>query len=154
MRTPVTEVLWCLLAFALSSRDIGNPPGFLLDESQYVGSANALLAHTPNTNPEAPPLGKLLIAVGIKSFGNNPLGWRIMSVVFGAFTLAGLLLWVRLLVEDYSIALIAALLTLLNNFLFVFARSAFIDIFLVGFSIFGFLPFTPALHADNLTPPP
>jgi dolichyl-phosphate-mannose--protein O-mannosyl transferase len=151
MRTPVTAVLLCLLSFALFFRDIGNPPGFLLDESQYVGSANALLAHTPNTNPEAPPLGKLLIAVGIKSFGNNPLGWRIMSVVFGAFTLAGLFLWVRLLVEDYSIALIAALLTLLNNFLFVFARAALMDIFLVGFLIFGLLAFTAALKLNNIS---
>jgi len=109
MRTPVTASALVSAVVCSFFRDIGNPPGFLLDESQYVGSANALLAHTPNTNPEAPPLGKLLIAVGMKSFGNNPLGWRIMSVRFWGLHLVGLFLWVRLLVEDYSIALIAAL---------------------------------------------
>jgi len=139
------------MSFALFFRDIGNPPNFLLDESQYVGSANALLAHSPNPNPEAPPLGKLIVAAGIKLFGDNPLGWRIMSVVFGALTVAGLFLWVKLLVEDYSIALIAAILTLLDNFMFVLARAALMDIFLVGFVIFGLLAFTAALKLDNIS---
>jgi len=139
------------MSFALFFRDIGNPPNFLLDESQYVGSANALLAHSPNPNPEAPPLGKLIVAAGIKLFGDNPLGWRIMSVVFGALTVAGLFLWVKLLVEDYSIALIAAILALLDNFMFVLARAALMDIFLVGFVIFGLLAFTAALKLDNMS---
>ena len=151
MRTTVTVVLLWLLSFAFFLRDIGNPPGFLLDEFQYVASANALLAHSPNPNPEAPPLGKLFIAGGIKLFGNNPFGWRFMSVVFGAFTLAGLFLWVKILVEDYSITLIAALLTLLNNFLFVFARAALMDIFLIGFLIWGLLAFTAALKLNNIS---
>ena len=151
MRTTVTAMLLCLMSFALFFRDIGNPPNFLLDESQYVGSANALLAHSPNPNPEAPPLGKLIVAAGIKLFGDNPLGWRIMSVVFGALTVAGLFLWVKLLVEDYSIALIAAILTLLDNFMFVLARAALMDIFLVGFVIFGLLAFTAALKLDNIS---
>ena len=144
-------MLLCLMSFALFFRDIGNPPNFLLDESQYVGSANALLAHSPNPNPEAPPLGKLIVAAGIKLFGDNPLGWRIMSVVFGALTVAGLFLWVKLLVEDYSIALIAAILALLDNFMFVLARAALMDIFLVGFVIFGLLAFTAALKLDNMS---
>ncbi len=151
MRTTVTAMLLCLMSFALFFRDIGNPPNFLLDESQYVGSANALLAHSPNPNPEAPPLGKLIVAAGIKLFGDNPLGWRIMSVVFGALTVAGLFLWVKLLVEDYSIALIAAILALLDNFMFVLARAALMDIFLVGFVIFGLLAFTAALKLDNMS---
>ncbi len=151
MRTTVTAMLLCLMSFALFFRDIGNPPNFLLDESQYVGSANALLAHSPNPNPEAPPLGKLIVAAGIKLFGDNPLGWRIMSVVFGALTVAGLFLWVKLLVEDYSIALIAAILALLDNFMFVLARAALMDIFLVGFVIFGLLAFTAALKLDYMS---
>ena len=151
MRTTVTALLLCLMSFAFFLRDIGNPPEFLLDESQYVGSANALLAHSPNPNPEAPPLGKLILAVGIKLFGNNPLGWRIMSVVFGALTVACLFLWVKLLIEDYSLALIAAVLALLNNFLFVLARAALMDIFLVGFMIFGLLSFTAALKLSNIS---
>ncbi len=151
MRITVTALLLCLMSFALFFRDVGNPPDFLLDESQYVGSANALVAHSPNPNPEAPPLGKLIVAAGIKLFGDNPLGWRIMSVVFGALTVAGLFLWVQLLVEDYSIALIAAILALLDNFIFVLARAALMDIFLVGFVIFGLLAFTAALKLDNIS---
>jgi len=151
MRTTVTALLLCLMSFAFFLRDIGNPPEFLLDECQYVGSSIALLAHAPNPNPEAPPLGKLIIAGGIKYFGNNPLGWRIMSVVFGALTITGFFLWVKLLVGDYGIALTAAILALLDNFMFVLARAALMDIFLVGFMILGLLAFTAAVKLDNIS---
>ena len=150
MRTTVTALLLFLLAFAFLLRDIGNPPGFLLDEVQYVTAANALLTHSPNPNPEAPPLGKLIVAMGIGMFGDTPLGWRIMSVAFGALTLAGLFLWVNLLAGNYSVALVASLLTFLNNFLFVISRAALMDIFLVGFLIWGLLTFTAALKLDNI----
>jgi dolichyl-phosphate-mannose-protein mannosyltransferase len=151
MRLTVTALTLFVVSFAFFLRDIGNPAGFLLDENQYVPSAKALLAHEVNPNPEAPPLGKLLLAIGIKVFGDNPVGWRIMSVVFGAFTLAGIFLWVQLLLDDYFLSVVAAVLTLLNNFLFVFARAALMDIFLVGFLIWGLLAFTAALKLDNIS---
>ncbi len=32
-----------------------------------------------------PPLGKLIISLGIRAFGMNPFGWRIMGLLFGLF---------------------------------------------------------------------
>ncbi len=32
-----------------------------------------------------PPLGKLIISLGIRAFGMNPFGWRIMGLLFGVF---------------------------------------------------------------------
>ncbi len=150
MKTALTAVLLGLLSLGFLLRDLGNPPDYLLDEFQYVSSANALLSHSPNPNPEAPPLRKLMIAVGIKLYGDTPVGWRLMSAIFGSFTLVGLFLWVHLLVGEFSIALITALLTLLNNFVFVLSRAALMDSFLVGFMVGGLLAFTSALKLDNL----
>jgi dolichyl-phosphate-mannose-protein mannosyltransferase len=137
------------LAFFLFG--ITDPTTFLYDEPQYVLSAKALLSEAPNPNPEAPPLGKLILAVGMKTFGYNPLGWRSMSALFGALTLVGVFLLAQVLLGDYALALTAALLTLLNNFLFVMSRLAMMDIFLVAFLMWGLLGYTAVLKLDNLS---
>src|SRR5579864_6390913 len=124
---------------------IQEPSTFYFDEPQYVLSARALLNSAPNVNPEAPPMGKLLVALGIKTFGDNPLGWRFMSALFGALTLLGIFAWTHILLGDYALALTAALLTFLDNFLFAMSRIAMMDIFLVAFSVLGVLAFTAAL---------
>lgn len=145
MRIWLTSLALAAVALAILLFRISQPPTFLYDEPQYVSAARALLASSPNPNPEAPPLGKVLIALGISIFGDNALGWRFMGALFGALTVAAIFLWTHILVEDYALALSAALLTLLNNFLFAMSRVAMVDIFLVGFSLFGLLAFTAAL---------
>jgi len=151
MRTTLTALLLGLLSVVFFARDISNPRRYVFDEFQYVPSANALLTQSPNPNPEAPPLGKLMLAAGIKLFGDNPLGWRCMSAIFGALTLVGIFLWVRILADDYSLALFAAIFTLLDNFLFVFSRVAMMDIFLVAFMIWGLLAFTAAVKLGSIS---
>jgi dolichyl-phosphate-mannose-protein mannosyltransferase len=96
-------------------------------------------------------MGKLMIAAGMKAMGDNPVGWRVMSAAFGSITLVGVFLWVHLLFDDYAIALSAGVVTLLNNFLYVFSRTAMMDIFLVGLLIWGLLRFTAAVKLDNLS---
>lgn len=143
-----------LLAFAgltCFSLGLSNPPQLYYDEPQYVASARAFLTSSPNPNPEAPPLGKFLIAGGIRIFGDNPVGWRSPGVLFGALILAGVFVWVYLLLNDYGLALTAAALTLFNNFLFVMSRVAMMDVFLVGFVIWGLIGFTAVLKLDGLT---
>ena len=138
-------------ALALFLAGINKPPSTFYDEAQYVLSARAFLANAPNPNPEAPPLGKLLIATGIKTFGDNPWGWRIPGAVSGALTLVAIFLWTHLLVHDYVLALTACALTLFNSFLFVMSRVAMMDIFLVMFILWGLIAFTAALELDDVT---
>ena len=149
-RTWLTALVLGVAALTIFLWRITVPPSVFYDESQYVDSANAFLAATANPNPEAPPLGKLLIAAGIRIFGNNALGWRVAGAFFGALTLVGVFLWVHLLLHDYSLALTAAVLTFFNNFLYVMSRVAMMDIFLVGFLICGLGAFTAALEIDRL----
>jgi dolichyl-phosphate-mannose-protein mannosyltransferase len=150
-RAAWTALALTCFSFLFFAWRISIPPNYSFDELQYINSSRALLAHEPNPNPEAPPLGKLFIAGGIKLFGDNPWGWRAFSAVFGALALAGFFLWLNLLTESYPVALTAALLSLLNNFLYVFSRTAMMDIYLVAFMIWGLLACTAALMQKGIS---
>jgi len=107
------------------------------DEVHYVKAANQILTTGKDPNWMHPPLGKYLIAFGIQAFGDQPVGWRIMSTVFGTLTVLGVFLlafsfWGRL-----ELAFYCSLLTLFNHFVFVQARIAMLDTFMCGFLIFG-----------------
>ncbi|MBV8473475.1 MAG: phospholipid carrier-dependent glycosyltransferase, partial [Hyphomicrobiales bacterium] len=101
--------LWSLLVFAASlglflwglaaARDI------YFDETWYVATARTLIKTGEMLHQEHPPLGKLLIACSIWLFGDDPLGWRAMSALFGALTLVGALLWSFALLRDLKQAL-------------------------------------------------
>jgi len=147
-RPAVTALMFGVVALALFWAGIGNPGVMIYDEANYVPAAKAFLIDAPNPNPEAPPLGKLLIAVAIKAVGDNPFGWRVAGSVCGALTLTAVFLWTYLLARDFQIACIAAALTLCNNFLFVMSRVAMMDAFLVFFLLWGLVVYTAALELD------
>ena len=134
-----------VLALAFFLAGIGGEPWLFFDEPAYVGGARSLLSGTQDANPEHPPLAKFFIAGAIKLVGDNPCGWRLASAVFGAFTLVAIFLWTYLLLRDYALALTAAALTLLNNFLFVMSRVAMLDVFYFAFVMWGVLAFTAAI---------
>ena len=45
---------------------------------------------TPMLNPMHPPLAKQLIALSIRGFGDDPLGWRYPAVLFGSLTIVAM----------------------------------------------------------------
>ena len=145
MKTTLPAVALGLASFLFFLWNIGTPKDYGIDEFIFVPAANALLAHAPDPDPEGPPLGKLIIAVGIKVLGNNSVGWRVASAAFGSLTLVGVFFWVCLLADSYSAALTAALLTLLNNFVYIFSRTALLEIFFIALLIWGLMGFTAAL---------
>jgi len=151
MRTWLMAVVLGFVALTIFLLGINQRKHPLYDERQYVDSAKAFLAEAPNSNPEAPPLGKLLVAAGIRMFGDNALGWRAIGASFGALTLVGVFFWVNVLLRDRGLALTAAILALFNNFLYVMSRVAMMDIFLVGFLIWGLVAFTIVLELDDLS---
>jgi dolichyl-phosphate-mannose--protein O-mannosyl transferase len=116
-RLALTSLVIGVVALAFFLFGIGNPARNYYDEGDYIPATRAFLKDAPNPNPEAPPLGKLLLAAGIKLAGDNPLGWRIASTVCGSLSLVAVFLWTYFLSKDYRIACSAAALTLFNNFL-------------------------------------
>lgn len=58
---------------------IGSVDELISDEVYYVNSARSILFAWRDPNLEHPPLFKLLLALSISIFGDNPLGWRMIS---------------------------------------------------------------------------
>jgi dolichyl-phosphate-mannose--protein O-mannosyl transferase len=82
-----------------------------------------------------PPLGKVLIAAGIKLFGMNPFGWRFMGTLAGVLMLPLLYAFARLLFKNRNLAFFAAFLFAFDFMHLVQTRLATIDSFLTLFVI-------------------
>ncbi|HYL83416.1 MAG TPA: phospholipid carrier-dependent glycosyltransferase [Candidatus Angelobacter sp.] len=142
----LTALAVLLIGLVVMVSGIRVPRVFNYDEFYYVPAANGVLAGALNMDPGEPPLGKILMAIGIKLAGNNPFGWRLSGAVCGAFTLVAVFLWTQLLFGEYKVSVLAAAFTLMNNFLFVMSRVAMMDIFLVFFLFWAILAFTAAFQ--------
>lgn len=147
-RTAAIASIFGLIALTLFLAGIGRPAQSYYDEGYYIPAARALLAGTPGPNNGSPPMGKLLIAQGIRVLGDNPLGWRVPGAIFGSLALVAVFLWTFLLTRDVSATAVAACLTLFNNFLFVMSRIAMLDVFLVCFIFWGLVAYTAALELE------
>lgn len=80
-----------------------------------------------------PPLGKLLILVGIKVFGMNPFGWRVIGTLFGIGMLPIMYLFGKRLFGRTSLAAVAAFLMACDFMHFAQTRIGTIDVYGVFF---------------------
>ena len=89
MTAAIAPLLIALFSFLLRVKDLARPKGFVFDEVYYVDGARDLIKYgveVSGSKPEFivhPPMGKWMIASGIKFFGDSEFGWRITSAVFG-----------------------------------------------------------------------
>lgn len=121
-----------LLAQTLFSWRLTTPHQIVFDEIHYVGAARKLLELSGPANLEHPLFGKTLIALGMGIFGDNPLGWRAMSTLAGTATLLAIYAIAVLLTGRRRAGVIAALLALFGQTLFVQARIAMLDTFMAA----------------------
>lgn len=154
-RPAITALLVGVVGLLLLLAGIGKPALMYYDEGLFVPEARSFLLATPDPSPliqmhslAKPPLGKLIMAAGMKVSGDNPLGWRVASALSGALTLVAVYLWTLLLVQDHRLAAVAAALALFNNFLFVMSRVGMMDSFLVVFLMWSLLAYTAAITLD------
>ncbi|HWL65065.1 MAG TPA: glycosyltransferase family 39 protein, partial [Actinomycetota bacterium] len=89
-------------------------------------------------NLEHPPLGKWLIAAGVKAFGHTILGHRIVPVIFGVITIPLLYLLARRLLNSTLGASVATGLLAVDFLHLVLSRVAMLDVFLLFFSLLAF----------------
>lgn len=135
-RDPVGWTALFALAFAsLLAVRLTIPSQPFFDEVHYLPAARAILALSHPANPEHPPLGKELIALGVALLGDNPLGWRIMPAAAGVLALVSAMraLWFATGSRFASLAGGALLVTAFP--LLVQARIAMLDIFMVAFAL-------------------
>jgi predicted membrane-bound dolichyl-phosphate-mannose-protein mannosyltransferase len=108
------------------------------DESYYVPEARSIIHQRTLLTPEHPSLGKLLIASGILTFGDNPWGWRIPSVLFGVVSLILFYLICKRL-ANRQFALLASFLLLFESLTFTMSGIAMLDVFSLTFMLLSFL---------------
>jgi len=135
---PITMIA----AFGLLLRlwNLDRPKGFIFDEVYYAKNANSLIKHGVELNSAGqaefivhPPLGKWLIGIGIKLFGNNEFGWRISAVIFGTASIVLIYLLALKLFDSILLASLSAAFLALDGLNLVMSRVALLDIFLMFF---------------------
>ena len=143
-RNAVVAVILFVCAHVVLMIGVTAPEKFYFDEVHYVPAARQMLEPvmpTPMLNPMHPPLAKELIALSIDRFGDNPLGWRYPSVLFGALAIVAMYLCGLALFAAQGPAVAAALLTFFNQMVFVQSRIAMLDIFTLTLGLFGIAAF-------------
>ena len=116
------------------------PKGYIFDEIYYAKNANSLIEHGVELDEQGgadfivhPPLGKWLIGIGIKIFGNNEFGWRIIPALVGTACVILIYLIAQRLFNSIFLSSTAALLMALDGLALVMSRVALLDIFLMFF---------------------
>ncbi|RED56755.1 glycosyltransferase family 39 protein [Cohnella lupini] len=85
-----------------------------------------------------PPLGKVILAIGVKMFDMTPYGWRFMAAVFGTLMVPIFYAAAKGMFQRTRYAFLAALLLVLEGFHLVHSRSSNVDIIGVTFTILMF----------------
>jgi dolichyl-phosphate-mannose--protein O-mannosyl transferase len=116
-------VLWGLW---LRTHELWRPPFYAFDEHHFVDNAHNYLQRLPDLN-DHPPLGKLLIALGISLFGESSAGWRCMPALFGAATIVVAALLARRLFPGSAAWAFALVFVSLDGFAIAYSRMALLD---------------------------
>jgi dolichyl-phosphate-mannose-protein mannosyltransferase len=117
--------------------NISGPQGTVFDEVYYATESQEMLRFGYENNPGFglivhPPLGKLMIAVGVHFFGgwNREFGWRFMSALVGTLSVLLLVRTARRLFHSDLLAAVAGLLLTMDGVSLVESRLALLDIFM------------------------
>jgi 4-amino-4-deoxy-L-arabinose transferase-like glycosyltransferase len=142
-------VLFAITAIAAFSRvfRLSSPDRLVFDETYYAKEscfyleASKQLCEWPKSPPAEvhPPLAKWLMGVGIKIFGFEAFGWRIVSVLAGVISVVLLYLLARKLLGSTLAAGTAAGILALDPLHFVHSRTALLDIYPMLFGVAAFL---------------
>jgi dolichyl-phosphate-mannose--protein O-mannosyl transferase len=119
---------------------INYPSDLLFDEAYYPPEAHEMLEWGYEFNRGYtfivhPPLGKWLIAGGIKLFGYDSFGWRFPSAVAGTIAVVVLFFLARRLTGSTMWGGVAGLLLALDGFSFSLSRIGLLDVFLQVFVV-------------------
>ena len=109
------------------------------DEIYFPRTAYEILNKMTIYETTHPPLGKLIIAVGIKLFGMTPFGWRVMGTLFGIAMLPLMFFLAKKVLKDERLAVLATALFACDFMHFSLTRIGTVDTYLVFFIMLTFL---------------
>jgi dolichyl-phosphate-mannose-protein mannosyltransferase len=120
---------------ALVRLPITQRSGAYFDEMYFVRTAQEHLRLEEPYEWTHPPLGKLIIALGILLFGMTPFGWRILGVAAAAAMIPLIYLMAKRLFRSSTAGFIAAFLLTFEFMHFAVARLATGEVYLLLFSL-------------------
>lgn len=138
-----------LFSLALRLYHLSNIKDLIFDEVYFVDFAKKYLSHTEFFDIH-PPLGKLIIALGIKIFGDTQFGWRIMSAIFGTALIPLVYLTAKEL-GGKTVGLLTVLIISFDGMLLVYSRLGLLDILLSFFIILSFYFFLKFANSPKLS---
>ena len=135
----IAPILIALAALLLRLFDLGKIQSLIFDEVYYVDGARDYLNHGVEISGAKaefvvhPPVGKWLIASGIKLFGDSGFGWRIATAVIGSLSILLIGMIAKRLFQSPLLAALASGLMALDGLALVHSRTALLDNFLTFF---------------------
>ena len=152
MKTRIGVAAIALFALILRLLNLGTPKGFIFDEVYYVDGARDYLKYgveVTGAEPEFvvhPPVGKWLIALGIKIFGDNEFGWRFMGALLGSVMVILIALIAQRLFRNTFLTISASALIAMDGLALVHSRTALLDIYLSFFVLLATYFFVMRWH--------
>ena len=134
----IVIVLVLAVAAALRFWNLNHPNELVFDEVHFVGQARHYLRGESFLDPH-PPLAKVLIALGIKLFGDVPWAWRLGVATMGTLLSGVTYLLGRRMFRSRVAATMAACFVLSDGFFLVDSRIAVIDIVYLTFAAISYL---------------
>ena len=119
---------------------LGDPDSIVFDETYYAKDScwyalNSISVCGEEQVEVHPPLGKWLLAAGIKLFGYDSFGWRFAAALAGVATVALLYVLARRLLRSTLAASLSTGLLAVDFLHFVQSRIAMIDVFVPLFGL-------------------
>lgn len=132
------------LAFGLRFYDVKTPPFRWGDEQEHVAAATHYWTegHFDPNLWEHPPLRHLLLYGFLKAFGDNPYGWRMRNVIFGALASVLVYLFASSIGGSRLAASVAGLLMATDPLHVVLSRFTFEEIYGGAFFIGSLVTFS------------
>lgn len=107
--------------------------GMYFDELYHGRTAYEHLNNLAPYENSHPPLGKILIMLGVWAFGMTPFGWRVVGALFGIGMLPILYAFGKRIFKDSNYALVLTTLFAFDFMHFTQTRIATIDVYSVFF---------------------
>ena len=139
MVAAIAPLVIALGSFLLRIFDIASIKSLIFDEIYYVDGARDFLKYgveVSGSQPEFvvhPPVGKWMIASGIKLFGDNALGWRFTTALVGSLMILVIALIAHRLFYSPLLTALASGLMAIDGLALVHSRTALLDNFLAFF---------------------
>ena len=152
MKTRIGVGAIALFALVLRLLNLGTPKGFIFDEVYYVDGARDYLKYgveITGVDPEFvvhPPVGKWLIALGIKIFGDSEFGWRFVGALLGSVMVILIALIAQRLFRNAFLTICASALIAMDGLALVHSRTALLDIYLSFFILLATYFFVMRWH--------